>query len=133
MTKIFLTTVGLAYLSLSAWCVMQPHSTARSVGFELTPGSGESEYLVVYGGLQFALGVVFVRVLGRRSEPVKLLEMCVIVHASLVAFRTWGFVVFEGFGNTTLVLAAVEWLILIVATLLYLRDRRLPQTAEAAA
>ena len=52
MTRIFLTVVGLIYLLLSIWCSVDPASTSRSVGFTLQTGSGQSEFLVIYGGLE---------------------------------------------------------------------------------
>jgi len=124
MAKPFLTGVGILYLVLSAWCALKPQTTARSVGFELTPGSGQSEYLVVYGGLQFALGCLFLRVWSRREDSLRILEYCLIVHASLVGFRTLGFMMFQGFQTTTYALAVTEWLVLIVSAGLYWGGRK---------
>ncbi len=57
--RAFLAIVGLAYLLLAGWCALNPNQTSASVGFTLQKGSGQSEFLTVYGGLEFALGVVF--------------------------------------------------------------------------
>ena len=51
MERIFLTVIGVAYLLLAAWCTFAPARTSQAVGFDLKPGSGQSEFLVVYGGL----------------------------------------------------------------------------------
>ena len=59
MTRTFLAIVGIAYLVLAVWCALKPGQTSNSVGLTLQPGSGQSEYLVVYGGLQLGLGLFF--------------------------------------------------------------------------
>jgi len=57
-TKIFLAVVGVAYIVLAAWCAIRPDQTSSSVGFELKPGAGQSEFLVVYGGLELGLALI---------------------------------------------------------------------------
>lgn len=115
ITKIFLAIVGAAYLLLAAWCVARPQQTAGSVGFELKPGNGQSEYLVIYGGLQLALGLIFLAPLVREEYLPVALAACLLIHASLVAFRTVSFALYSGIPTTTYILAATEWLILLAA------------------
>jgi len=115
VARIFLAIVGAAYLALSIWCSVSPVSTARSVGFDLHPGSGQSEYLVIYGGLQLALACVFLWPLYRRRDLSFCLSVCLIVHACLMLFRTLGFLAFTDIGTTTYVLATVEWAIFLLA------------------
>lgn len=114
-TRTFLAVVGGAYLVLAAWCALRPAQTASSVGFTLQAGSGESEYLVIYGGLQTALGLAFLWPLVRKSALQSVLLLCLTVHACLVAFRTLGFTLYSGIQPTTYILAGIEWLILLVA------------------
>jgi len=113
MARTFLAVVGGAYIFLAIWCAAQPDATARSVGFELMPGSGQSEYFVVYGGLELALGIAFIWPLRRKEDTVGALRLCCLIHSCLVVFRTVSFFQFSDIGRTTYVLAAVEWLILI--------------------
>jgi len=119
ISKLFLAIVGLAYVSLAVWCAVRPQQTAGAVGFELKPGNGQSEYLVIYGGLQLALGLVFLLPLVREGALPVVLLACLIVHASLVLFRTLSFTLYGGIPATTYVLAAVEWAILLTATWRY--------------
>lgn len=114
LTKMLLATIGLAYLMLAAWCVARPQQTAGAVGFELKPGGGQSEYLVIYGGLQLALGIVFLLPLVREQFLPFALLACLIVHAALVLFRTISFVLYSDIPTTTYVLATVEWAILLL-------------------
>jgi hypothetical protein len=123
-TRIFLAIVGAAYVLLAAWCIVRPEQTSSSVGFELKPGSGQSEFLVIYGGLQIALGLAFLLPLARDLWTPFALVLCLIVHASLVVFRSASFLLFDDIPTTTYVLAASEWAILLGAAWRYcFRDR----------
>ncbi|MFO0819251.1 MAG: hypothetical protein U1A77_14990 [Pirellulales bacterium] len=124
MVRVFLGMVGFAYLALALWCSFSPESTARAVGFTLIPGAGQSEFLTVYGGLEFALGVLFLWPVVQRSDPKYSLVVCLVIHASLVAFRSLGFLLFDGLGGTTYSLAATEWVILLGSAILTLKLRR---------
>lgn len=129
MARTFLAVVGAAYIFLAIWCAAQPDATARSVGFELIPGSGQSEYFVVYGGLELALGIAFIWPLRRKEDTVGALRLCCLIHSCLVVFRTVSFFQFSDIGRTTYVLAAVEWLIL-VATLFVASKTTVQSVAE---
>ena len=115
MARAFLAVVGAAYIFLAIWCAAQPDATARSVGFELMPGSGQSEYFVVYGGLELALGIAFLWPLRRKEDTVGALRLCCLIHSCLVVFRSVSFFNFSDIGQTTYILAVIEWLILIGA------------------
>lgn len=115
MARIFLTIVGLAYIVLAVWCSWLPTTTSNAVGFTLQPGSGQSEFLTVYGGLELALGLVFLWPLVRPSETAYALFLCLLIHGCLVAFRTTGFILYTGIPTTTYGLAATEWIIFLGA------------------
>lgn len=125
MTRIFLALVGLVYLYLAAWCSLMPTQTSQLVGFELKPGSGQSEFLVVYGGLEFALGVVFLWPLIRPKQLGSMLLVCLIVHASIVLFRSVSFGLYSGIQPMTQSLAFYEWLIFIGSAVLVYCESRL--------
>ena len=113
--RIFLAVVGVAYLLLAAWCSLRPDPTSQSVGFSLKPGSGQSEFLVVYGGLELGLGIVFLLPFYDVSWTPFALFTCLIIHACLVLFRTTSFFLYSAIHTTTYVLAVVEWLIFLGA------------------
>ena len=119
MSRIFLAIVGVAYIILAAWCSLSPGKTSHAVGFTLQPGSGQSEFLTVYGGLQLALGIAFLWPIYRPSEVAFPLFLCLLIHASLVAFRTASFMLYKDIPTTTYALAATEWIILIAAASLF--------------
>ncbi|RPI88603.1 MAG: hypothetical protein EHM42_04315 [Planctomycetaceae bacterium] len=109
----FLVLIGVAYLVLAVWCVARPEVTAESVGFTLTAGSGQSEYLVLYGGLQLGLAVLFLQPLWRHDRLLPMLEACAILHGCIVALRLYSFFIYSGIGTTTHVLAGLEWVIFL--------------------
>lgn len=111
--RVFLAIVGLAYLFLAGWCAFKPDQTSASVGFTLQKGSGQSEFLTVYGGLEFALGVVFLLPMILPARTGDALMLCLWLHACLVVFRTWGFTTFQGIPTLTYALASVEWIIFL--------------------
>lgn len=123
MARIFLAVVGLAYIVPAVWCSWLPTTTSNTVGFTLQPGSGQSEFLTVYGGLELALGLMFLWPLIRPSETAHTLFLCLLIHGCLVAFRTTAFVVFTGIPTTTYALAATEWVIFFGAAALSWKRR----------
>jgi hypothetical protein len=118
MDRVFLAVVGIAYLALAAWCSISPSRTSKSVGFELIPGAGQSEFLTVYGGLEVALGLAFLWGAYLPLETKHALSLCLIVHACLVVFRSAGFLLFSGIPTTTHSLAATEWVIFLGSAIL---------------
>ncbi|WP_116344540.1 hypothetical protein [Blastopirellula marina] len=121
MARIFLTIVGTVYLLLAAWCSFSPEHTSKVVGFTLQPGSGQSEFLTVYGGLEFALGLAFLWPLYRPTDVESPLLLCLLIHGCLVAFRTAGFLVFSDIPADTYSLATAEWIIFLFAAILVRR------------
>ena len=119
IVRLFLAVVGVTYVGLAAWCSVVPEKTSKVVGFALQPGSGQSEFLTVYGGLELGLGLVFLWPLYRSADWEFALLTCVIVHGCLVVFRTIGFVVYGGVETTTYYLAGTEWAIFLIAAALW--------------
>lgn len=111
--RIYLAVVGLLYAALGIWCAVDPGKTSEKVGFELKGDSGRSEFLTVYGGLEFGLALLFWIPLVRREATEPILWGCLLVHLSLVVFRTIGFFLFHNVEGMTWRLAAGEWVILL--------------------
>lgn len=122
--KLYLAIVSLIYLTLAIWCTVQPGVTSRKVGFELKGGSGQSEFMTVYGGLEFGIALVLVASLFR-ADSVRLgVFACVLIHASLVVFRTISFLCYSGIEPFTYKLAIGEWIITLVGiAVLFWRSR----------
>lgn len=127
--RIFLAIVGAAYLLLGIWCAAAPAQTSKSVGFNLEPGSGQSEFFTVYGGLEFAWGLIFMMPLVMTDATRPILIACVLVHSMAVLFRAISFFLFTGMGTTTYVLAGVEWVIFLGSAALLLSIGIRPQAS----
>ena len=123
IARFFLAFVGFAYIGLGVWCAVAPQKTSKAVGFALQRGQGQSEFLTVYGGLEVALGLLFLWPLYRSEEVAFPLLACLVVHACLVLFRTAGFFIYTGFETTTYVLASIEWIICLGAAALFFWKR----------
>lgn len=124
IARIYLTVVGLLYIVLAIWCSVAPATVASKVGFSLRPGSGQSEFLTVYGGLEFGLALIFLLPLVRPEAASYALLSCLLIHASLVAFRSTGFVLYTDFSSTTYNLAIGEWLLFLSSAVVYFISNR---------
>jgi hypothetical protein len=124
MARLFLAAVGLLYAYLAVWCSLQPAQTSSLVGFDLRPGSGQSEFLVVYGGLELGLALVFLWPLWRPQQVQSSLLACLLIHGCLVVFRSVSFGLYSDIQAMTYKLAAGEWLIFLVAAWLTWRTSR---------
>ncbi|QDU82391.1 hypothetical protein Pla110_41460 [Polystyrenella longa] len=113
MARIVLAVIGLLYIMLGIWCAISPKQTSEYVGFHLNPGEGQSEFFTVYGGLEFALGLVFLIPLLRTDTTATILLVALIVHATLVVFRMISFALFQGVASSTYGLAGGEVVMLI--------------------
>jgi hypothetical protein len=125
VARFFLAGVGALYAYLAAWCSFSPGETSSLVGFTLQPGSGQSEFLVVYGGLELGMALIFLWPLLRPETTRFALINCTLIHACLVAFRTVSFALFAGIQPMTWKLAAGEWVIFLAgAGLLWVTRNR---------
>jgi hypothetical protein len=123
LARVFLGIVGVLYAALAAWCAVAPASTSQTVGFELKGGSGRSEFLTVYGGLELGLALVFLTpaVLGRHTREAVL--ACLMIHACLVLTRSASFAMFAGISPSTYKLAAGEWAIFLASVAVWWKSR----------
>lgn len=125
IAKIFVGLVGVLYMGLAVWCSFQPTVTSQKVGFEMIGGSGRSEFMTVYGGLEFGIALLLLATLFRSETVIYGLWTAVLIHGSLVVFRTISFFIYSDIGSFTYRLAIGEWIIFLVsAVLLFLTMNR---------
>ena len=128
IAKIYLGMTALIYASLAIWCSVQPGITSKKVGFELIGGAGQSEFMTVYGGLEFGLALIFVASLARKETLGFGVLLCVLLHASLVVFRTISFFCFVDIASFTYNLAVGEWVITLTGiAILYFHSSKTDQ------
>ena len=120
LARIYLTSVSAVYLGLAIWCSVSPASTSEKVGFDLKGGTGQSEFMTVYGGLEFGLALVFLLPVFKQETVSYGVLACALVHGSLCLFRTISFFSFSNIGSMTYKLAIGEWVIFLFgAAILY--------------
>ena len=119
IAKSYLALVGAMYLGLAVWCTLSPAVTSQKVGFDIQPGSGQSEFLVIYGGLELGLALIFLMPLVYRESLRFSMLACILIHASLVAFRTVSLFIFSDFDGMTYNLATGEWIIFLAGIACY--------------
>ncbi|MEZ6046182.1 MAG: DUF4345 family protein [Planctomycetaceae bacterium] len=113
MARLFIVVVGLLYVVLGVWCAVAPTKTSKYVGFQLAPGGGQSEFFTVYGGLELGLGLAFLIPLFRTETTGTMLLVSLLLHASLVLFRSLSFMLYTDIPSSTYGLAVVEWILLL--------------------
>jgi hypothetical protein len=118
IAKIFIGLVGVMYMGLAIWCSVQPNITAKKVGFEMIGGSGKSEFMTVYGGLEFGIAVLLLATLFRSETVTYGLWAAMLLHGSLVLFRTISFFAYSDIGSFTYRLAIGEWVIFLISAAL---------------
>ena len=121
--KIFLVVVAALYIGLALWCTFQPETTSNKVGFELKGGSGHSEFVTVYGGLEFGMAIVFLLSIWPAGNIYFGVLACTVIHASLVLFRSFSFFRYTDIDSFTYRLAAGEWIIMLVGIALLVFHR----------
>lgn len=117
--RIYLMLLGILYVALGLWCSISPVSTSAKVGFRLQGDSGTNEFITVYGGLEFALGILFLMPLLNSDLTRWSLLLCLVVHGSLVLFRSLAFLSYSDVQPMTIRLAAGEWGILIATAVFW--------------
>lgn len=128
IARVFLAFVGLLYLALAIWCSIAPNPVSQKVGFTLNGDSGRSEFITVYGGLEFGLALLFLLPLLNTEATRFSLLSCILIHGSLVAFRSASLLLNRGFGSTTGKLAVGEWVILLLASVVWFASRKLTES-----
>lgn len=118
MVRAFLACAGTLYLILAGWCALNPVEAARTVGLQMVPGSGQSEFLTVYGGLEAGLGVMLLLPLFWPGLIRSALINSTVIHGCLLAFRGAGFLLFSGISATTRNLAVGECLLFLLSGIL---------------
>lgn len=123
MLKLFFGLNAAIYFGLALWCTFSPTKTAAAQGFMQLTGAGRAEYLTVYGGLQFGLGLFFVALAmtPRWQEMGLVFALC--VYGPLVLWRIAGLAMHWPVNTTTLAVAGLELFMLLAAVWLWFSQR----------
>lgn len=87
MEKAFLIFNGILYVALGVWCTLLPTKTSQAIGFGLPNNSARSEYIVVYGGLELAMGLFFLLCAFKAGMAEAGLWFALLTYGCLMVFR----------------------------------------------
>ena len=123
LATIYLYLNAALYAGFALWCTLKYSSTARSLGYTSLDASGHSEYLVIYGGLQCGLAILFF-LLGGRSEYHELGGWVSLgIYAPIVLYRWSTIAIWRPVSGLTLAVALLETLLLVGAVALVWQRR----------
>jgi len=122
--KAYLYFNAAIYAVFALWCTVSPWRTAAAVGYPALDAGGRSEYLVVYGGLQLGLALIFA-LLARGDKALVqfglLASLC--LYGPLVLYRAITVARFWPQPPLTIAVGVLETGLLAAAALLYVRAR----------
>ncbi len=124
MSRLLLLLFGALYLVLGAWCLVAPATTSRKVGLDLLGATGRSEFLVVYGGLELAMGAFFLWCGLEGSLHRAGLLFALLSSAALALTRLGTLLVLPGIQRGTYLFFAVEVLMAAAAAFGFFWHRR---------
>lgn len=122
MAKAYLYFNALLYVLLALWCTLFPAQTAAAVGFQVLSRSGQSEYLVIYGGLQLGMAFLFAY-FPWTGQTRNGLVVALAFYVPIVLYRSVTLANLWPVEATTLLLAALEWALLIAGLVLWFGSR----------
>lgn len=117
--KIYLYLNAALYLVFAIWCTVASQVTSTSLGFMRLSAGGRSEYLVIYGGLQLGLAVMFY--LCARDPAFLKLGMAVAIglYAPIVLYRAITLVRFWPVPTLTVMTGVLEAVLLVSALVIW--------------
>jgi hypothetical protein len=124
MLNAYLYLNAVLYAVLAVWCTLFPAETAVAVGFLALTPSGQSEYLVIYGGLQLGMAFLFAY-FAWTGQPRNGLVVALAFYLPIVVYRMATLARFWPVEPTTLLLAVLEWLMLVAGGVLWFRLREI--------
>lgn len=121
MDRLYLFLNAALYVLFALWCTAAPEKTASAVGFTFRSGSGTSEFIAVYGGMELGFAAFFLlAALSPTLRPAGIL-FSICFYGGIVLFRAYSFATVAGIERPTYILASLEAALLIAALILKFR------------
>lgn len=124
MTALYLWINAVLYALLALWCTLMPTQTSQSIGFLQLSSSGQSEYAVIYGGMQFGFAFLFAWTALSGNHRFGLI-FALAIYVPILLFRIISVARFWPVSSTTLGTAALEVVLTAAAILLWYNNRAL--------
>lgn len=109
MIRTYLFVNAALYILFALWCTIAPTKTSEVVGLAFRSGSGKSEYITVYGGLEFGVAMFFLITAIRPELNRAGLLFGLLLYACLVLWRLPGLFTISGIAKPTYFFAAAEF------------------------
>lgn len=90
--KFYLLVQGILFSILGVWCAVKPEGTSEKVGFSLKGAQGFAEFIAVYGGLEFGLGLFFLWSFSSGDSLKAGVCLASCIYLSIALFRTFSLV-----------------------------------------
>lgn len=120
MSEFYLWANALIYAGFALWCTLKRKQTSIASGYISLNNSGKSEYLVIYGGLQFGLALFFAY-LALNAELHKTgIMFALLLYVPIVIYRIATIYFFRSVKRTTLIIGAMEVLLLVGAIISFI-------------
>ncbi len=119
MTVLYLWINALIYVLFGLWCALRLNDTASNLGYTALSDSGRAEYLTVYGGLQWGLGLMFAMFALKPELHRTGLLVAMALYAPIVLHRAIGIMRFGPVETLTKAVAGLEIAMLVAAVALW--------------
>jgi len=119
-TTVYLYLNAALFAVFALWCTFARERTAQSIGYLERSNAGNSEYLTVYGGLQWGMAVMFATLAAHEAPASLSLSIALGLYVPIVAYRWITVVRFAPVGGIVKGVAVMETLLLVAALALWL-------------
>lgn len=124
MIAIYLWINAVLYALLSLWCMLMPRQTSQSIGFIELSSSGQSEYAVIYGGMQLGFAGLFAWTALSGNHRFGLI-FSLAIYVPILLFRIVSVARYWPVSTTTLATGALEVILTSAAILLWFGHRNI--------
>ncbi len=124
MIALYLWTNAVLYALLALWCTLMPANTSQSIGFIALSNSGQSEYAVIYGGMQFGFAFLFGWAALSGNHRFGLI-FSLAIYVPILLFRIISVARYWPVSATTLATGVLEVILTSAAILLWFSSRTL--------
>jgi hypothetical protein len=115
--------VGLIYLVSGLWCALKPELASSFLGFELKNSIGQSEFLSVYGGLQFGFAMAILISSFVLSYRVSAVFFALVTSFGLFGFRLVSFLFIDQ-SPTIITMLCLEGFLAFLLFVVWIQQRR---------
>ena len=122
-TSVYLLINAILYLALGIWCTVSPEWTSEGVGLKIASTKGMAEYVAVYGGLEFGVGVFYLISYLKKNLYSAALLFSVCYYLGLAFFRSYSLLVNGANIESGWYFYATEVIFSIFAIILYKKEQ----------